>query len=72
MKQYLEAFIISINGSKGLWKGIQKRWLPPSMPQRVYERVFVSVAYEETDHVDTLQFSSFIYHLIEGFELIET
>jgi hypothetical protein len=42
------------------------------MPERVYERVFVSVAYEETDHGDTLQFSSFIYHLIEGFELIET
>ncbi len=72
MKQYLEAFITSINGSKGLWKGIQKRWLPPSMPQKVYERVFGSVAYEETDQGNTLQFSPFIHHSIEDFELIKT
>jgi hypothetical protein len=42
------------------------------MPQRVYERVFVSVAYEETEQGDTLEFSPFIHHLIEDFELIKT
>ncbi len=64
MKQYLEAFITSINRSKGIWNG----WLPPLMPLKVYERVFGSVAYEKTDHDDTLQFSPFIYHSIENFE----
>ncbi len=42
------------------------------MPQKVYERVFGSVAYEETNYDDTLQFSPFIHHSIEDFKLIKT
>ncbi len=42
------------------------------MLQKVYERVFGSVAYEETNYGDMLQFSSFIHHSIEDFKLIKT
>ncbi len=42
------------------------------MDLRVYERVFGSVAYEGSAHGDTLQFSSFIYHSIEDFELVKS
>ena len=41
------------------------------MDLSVYERVFGSVAYEEIAQDDMLQFSSFIYHSIEKFELVK-
>jgi hypothetical protein len=41
-----------------------------AMPVTIYERVFGSVAYEETTQGETLQFPSFIYHSTEEFELV--